>query len=448
MTRRNRSRARGLGPVALLVVATVWSGIGSAAYADETPKVAVVVTAPDEVGAGTTTAFTVTITNQAAPQQLGSANITVPSGFLLLGAALQPPSAPGATVATDVDTVQLRSLAIPSTDPDSSQVVTVTALAPCSPNTHDTRNWSAIFKQANDFSGLPGNDFAISPASDLTTTITGMCSVGFAKVGFAAQPTSAVQNDTITAAMLDPAPGSPVKVALLDADGNVITAPSLQTTVTVSIDTNPGGGTLAGDTMEPTTAGIATFADLSIDQTGLGYTLKSNASTTDIDDGTSASFDIVDNGGVCSPGGCSHGASLGSTTSTLFSNSAGPDYTQFLVLDVENLDCAGYTEVTAVVTFGVSATSGSAQVTLTVNRKGLPSSRKSLNSFQVCYGSPKTFTPRPGTTLQNVGGEFVGLLPECADVSGAPPCIVGRTKTSKTFSITFSTPTGDPRGKG
>jgi hypothetical protein len=46
------------------------------------------------------------------------------------------------------------------------------------------------------------------------------------------------------------------------------------------------------------------------------------------------------------------------------------------------------------------------------------------------------------------GPEFVALLPECADVAGVAPCVIGRTKTSRTYSITFSTPIGSTRGKG
>jgi hypothetical protein len=427
-----------------VLLSTVMSiGLAGGALADETPKVALVIVAPDDVGAGTTTGFQVSLQNLADPQQLGSANVTAPDGFVLK--SVTDPAGP-ATATVSGRVVQLRNLALP---PGQTVMVTATAVAPCIAGSY---NWSARVKQSNGFSGPPGNDFAIDPSSQLTTTVSGTCSVGFSSVGFSGNPTTSVKNQTITAATLDPTTGAPsVRVGLFDDDGFLITEPSLQTTVTVAIGNNPGGGTLSGDKVEPTSSGVATFDDLSIDKTGLGYTLTSTPSDDEIASGESTGFNVVDSGGVCHANGCSHSASLGGTTADLFSNSTEDGYNQFLALNVENVDCDGYTEVSAVVTFGVSAETGQAQVTLTVRRQGLPASRRSLNSFMVCYGSPKPFQARGGGPAPSVGDEFVALLPECADttpVAGSAPCVIGRSMTTQTFSITFSTPLGDPKARG
>src|SRR5207253_4800290 len=78
-----------------------------------------------------------------------------------------------------------------------------------------------------------------------------------------------VQPSTTTAgATITPA----VQVTAHDASNN--TATGFTGNVTVAIGTNPGSGTLAGTATVAASAGVATFANLSIDKTGTGYTLK------------------------------------------------------------------------------------------------------------------------------------------------------------------------------
>ena len=102
------------------------------------------------------------------------------------------------------------------------------------------------------------------PATDLTYTV---------------QPST-----TAAGALMTPA----VKLTALDALGN--TATSFVGTVTLVIGANPGGGALSGGTAVAV-SGVATFASLSIDKIGSGYTLK--ASTAGLATITSASFDVI-----------------------------------------------------------------------------------------------------------------------------------------------------------
>ncbi|HVB33890.1 MAG TPA: hypothetical protein VNJ52_05885 [Patescibacteria group bacterium] len=73
------------------------------------------------------------------------------------------------------------------------------------------------------------------------------------------------------------APGKrTVRVAVLAADGKVAT--SAVANVSLSLATNPGGGaTLSGILSRPAVKGIATFAGLSLDTPGRGYTLRATA---------------------------------------------------------------------------------------------------------------------------------------------------------------------------
>ncbi len=83
-----------------------------------------------------------------------------------------------------------------------------------------------------------------------------------------------LQPSTTTAgATINPA----VQVEILDPSGNRLTA--LTDSITLAIGTNPGGGTLSGIVVAGAVAGLASFADLHLDQSGLGYTLEATGSS-------------------------------------------------------------------------------------------------------------------------------------------------------------------------
>ncbi|MBN2130854.1 MAG: Ig-like domain-containing protein [Sedimentisphaerales bacterium] len=79
------------------------------------------------------------------------------------------------------------------------------------------------------------------------------------------------------------------EVEVQDALGNTVTSSSAE--ITISIGTNPGGGTLSGDTSVNAVDGVATFDDLSINKAGEGYTLTATA--TGLTSATSNAFTIV-----------------------------------------------------------------------------------------------------------------------------------------------------------
>ena len=151
-------------------------------------------------------------------------------------------------------TIQLRGLSAPA---GTSVTVSVVAISPCTPGDYP---WAVIAKQANNFSGDPGNDLTFDAAhSNLVTTMTGTCSLGF---GFLSQPTDAQVNTNITSQRYVPT-GAPVQVQVLDANGTLITSASVP--VTLSIANNPGGGVLTSAGVNAV-GGIATFPALSIEQ--------------------------------------------------------------------------------------------------------------------------------------------------------------------------------------
>jgi hypothetical protein len=156
----------------VLVVAATLGLIVQVAPASAATKPFSMVVSPTAVPVGSAT-FSVTLTNLTNPQQLGSANITVPPAFTGVGVA--DPAGP-ATATVSGNVVQLRDLSLA---PGTSIVVSVgaTVPSPCGA----TYTWSVVAKQANDFNGPPGNDLTLDPSkSSLSTEVS--CGAGQASV--------------------------------------------------------------------------------------------------------------------------------------------------------------------------------------------------------------------------------------------------------------------------
>ena len=118
---------------------------------------------------------------------------------------------------------------------------------------------------------------AVTPATSSGFNITPGAPT---KVAFVQGPTNTVAGSTMSPA---------VTVALEDTNGNVETGDS-SSSISLSIGTNPGGGTLGGGSATTVSSGVATFANLSIDAIGVGYTLT--ATSPPYTAATSATFTI------------------------------------------------------------------------------------------------------------------------------------------------------------
>ncbi|MFN8529737.1 MAG: SdrD B-like domain-containing protein, partial [Anaerolineae bacterium] len=149
--------------------------------------------------------------------------------------------------------------------------------------------------QATDGTGLATfNDLTIDQVGvgyTLTASaagLTGTTSTAFniiagvpSQIAFNVQPSTTNIGGTITPA---------VTVEVRDSLNNVITTDN-STQITLAIGTNPGGGTLSGTLTQTVVNGVATFANLSINQVGTGYTLVASASG--FSNVTSNPFDIT-----------------------------------------------------------------------------------------------------------------------------------------------------------
>ncbi len=81
-----------------------------------------------------------------------------------------------------------------------------------------------------------------------------------------------------------------IEVIAQDSFSNQV--PSVSGAVTMSIGTNPAGGTLFGTVTKSFVTGVASFSDLKIDKAGNGYTLKAKAAS--LDSAISATFNVTE----------------------------------------------------------------------------------------------------------------------------------------------------------
>jgi hypothetical protein len=420
--------------LALILAAAALGVAVVAAPAGAATKPFSMVVSPASAPGGQSTTFSVTLKNLTSQQQLGSANITVPSAFTAVSVA-DPPGAAAAT--TNGNVVQLRNAGVA---PGGSIVVSVTATVPTT--CAATYTWSVVAKQANDFNGPPGNELTLDPAaSSLETSVAGGCALRFVA---GRQPAAARVNQTISA--LDYQPSGPsVQVEVVDGAGHRVTTSSAS--ITVALGPSTGTGTLHGTLTASASAGVASFASLSIDAPGT-YTLR--ATSGGLSAATSSTFRVDQVATACIEDvTCSASIANGSTTFDVTApGNAGTD-AGFLLLDNGvgvAIDCAGYTELTASPTV-IEGPDRAKTVTSTIDKSVMNAQPNNGASFlQMCFGAPYTFATRPGSTLTGVdtNGDsvddfFYALLPDC----GAPPCVSSRNKTNAGDGvITTQTPAG------
>jgi hypothetical protein len=444
LTREGRAMVKARFGIAAASVAVVMGGLlaalgATAAGASSTSctssgKCYLTAVAPQSVAAGVSQAFTVTVTNEATTQTLGSVQVTAPSGFVVTGAA-------GGTASHTAGSALFLNLGLSNSQ---SATLTVDATAPCSGS---SSGWGVEAKQSNQFNGS-GNDFVLDPASSLAATVSGSCSLKFVN-----QPNGTAVGMPITTKV--GGTGSPVSVEVLDGNGNLLTSSTVP--VTVAIGANPGSGTLSGTTTVSASGGVAGFPGLSINQTGSGYTL--GATSPGITPAPPSSFfDIWGSLQSCSGQQCSGSSSSKTTSGTVTTSSAGSG--QFLGVGLGGVSyaCGGsYQPLSDPLSFDVLSQSGVASssalftVTLELSKQVVQSSgHPGASTWQICFGSDVPFTALPGTSgTATIGGVtyYTGLLPGCNNAETNAPCVLSQNKDNAGNEIVTFLGTGDAYGK-
>lgn len=311
-------RLGGLALFAALGVVTVVA-VTSGSAATTTKPYTAVFSSP--VAAGSSVPVTLTITNNASPQPLGSANITAAtfgsSSFTITGASVTQ-----GTATFSASLLQLRNLNLA---PGGSLTVNITVTTPCAGGDY---LWGITVKQSNDFNGPPGNNFTTTvPPSQLTTTVSGSC-----KLDWGTPPTSTKVNTLITGAPYDPT-GSKVTVRAVDGNDNTITSINGPT---VTLNQSHGSTSPAfSGTTETLVNGVATFTSFQSPATGTGFTFYASASGF-ISSPDSDPFNITLTGEPCATTGCPVFNTPLNNDKQVDTSASGSSFT-FLAIDTFNL---------------------------------------------------------------------------------------------------------------
>jgi hypothetical protein len=440
VNRRSRFFRSGLIPgVAALVTGVAFFAVPSqAAHADGGGCDCYVVTPatnPATAGAGTGEVYAFQVTNNDPNETLRNLTFTAPADFVITAA-----SGPSGTSVSALPGSSV-GLKLPSEPTGSTFTVDVTALAPCVAASSEVWEVSGV-------DSLGETNEVRWSSSPLAVSVTGECSLAFT-----GQPAQTAAKSNILTGFNST--GSPIAVQLRDADNaplNPADYSAGRTQVKVSIQANPGGGTLAGTTTVTSSNGVANFGNLQINKAGVGYDLA--ASATGFTPATSALFTISGQIQACATGSCTASQSTSTTAASVAASSASGDFVA-LGLGGVSFSCAHYKAVSDVAAFGVLTSSG-ASVTgapaigiLTVPKSVVKSAHRPLFRWQLCYASRTPFPAIPGTSGTTIiGGDtyYTGLLLSCFLFGpGHPePCLKSRHRTwAGAVTLTFVA-LGDP----
>ena len=480
-----QARLRGLALTAALIATGALAPAASAAYKPYSLTIA-----PPSVTGGTTNTMTARFYNENSPggQTVGSANLFAPSGFTVTHATTPTGTATLASSCTDGTLtgpcVQLRNIDV---QPGGSLTVSLTVNAPAC-GTTGTYTWSDEAKQSNDFSGT-GNDVSLDTSgSSLTTTVPSGGCPRATRFDAGGEPTDTIVGQPITAAAYST--GGPVKVDVIDANGQVVT--SYNGPVSVSLNqtgnaaTNPAPATLGGTKTVNAVHGVASFSGLSVNEPGNGYSL--GAAGPSGPTATSSSFSIHQAGTTCQ---ASNTCTTSDQSSDFASATAGgikavvtsPGGTYLGVVQPdailsESIDFGTWPattrqancpqEVPGAHFAYVSFTNAAGQtvqrawaLSLTTNASLGADIQALIPGQQICFASAQRFQEQtasntlsaaPPTTMPDGSLGYEGELPTCTNAAnnfGYPtvspnsgPCITNRTGSvlGGTLEIDMSTP--------
>ena len=443
MNRRSRFFRSGLIPgVAALVAGVAFFAVPSqVARADGGGCDCYVVTPatnPATAGAGTGHVYAFQVTNNDPNETLKNLTFTAPTDFVITAA-----SGPSGTSVSALPGSSV-TLNLPSEPTGSTFNVDVTAQTPCVAASSEVWGVSGV-------DSLGETNEVHWSSSPLTVPVTGKCSLAFT-----GQPAQTAANSNILTGFNST--GSPLAVQLRDANNASLNPAGFsanRTQVTVSIQTNPGGGTLAGTTTVTSSNRVVDFGNLQINKAGAGYQLAASASG--FTPATSNPFTIVSQIQACGAS-CSASQSTATTATSITTSSASGNFAA-LGLGGVSLTCNHYKAISDPGIFGVFNSAGgdiasaSATATLTISASAVKSSPRPLLLWQVCYASPTPFPVVPGTSGTTViGGTtyHTGLLLPCilCPPGKTQPCLISQRYTATGgVRLTFVA-LGDPYYRG
>jgi hypothetical protein len=380
------------------------------------------VSGPDAMPAGMTLPLTMTITSVASQQTLGSANVTLPAGYVASNLSVDR---------GDVSTLPSGQLALRNLNalPNVPVNLSMTLRLPC---TSGPGSWTVQAKQSNDFNGT-GNDLT-QPKPAPSTTVINAC-----KLIFTGQPAGATISTPIRTVAFDPTSAA---VSVRAVDGRASGAQVLDWFTGPISMARSDGGAVAGGTATNAVAGEASFPALQITSAGFFRLRPSTTAAGFATAEASAQFPITDQKADCKPNQCTD--SIGNTTLTgtttqngllLLSDNVAPEPT-----------CTGYKPPSATwYDFLVTV-----PATKTIRTEYTKTEMKGFKGdLQVCFAVPIGGLFASPFDYDNDGTPegSVGLLPDCP-LQPTSPCVTNRGNVPGGGAfIEFFAPAslGDPR---
>jgi hypothetical protein len=277
-----RRRRRSIAAAIVLVIAVA----GTAQAGGPSSKYYSLTIAPTTAAKGSTAPYDLTLTNSnTAPnistQTLGSANVTVPSGFSATTTSVTAPGTKSWTAGVESGTVKFRAgTSGDALAPGESVTAHLSVTTSCSASSGAP--WTSTAKQANNFSGPPGNDFVLVQP-DPALTVTGGGGGTPVTLEFVQQPSLAEAGSPISPA---------VSVRAVDECGQTATGATGSVSLTLSGGT--AGATASGATASfASGTGVATFSSLTVDLAGTDYRLTASSPGL-TSSAPSTTFDVVD----------------------------------------------------------------------------------------------------------------------------------------------------------
>jgi hypothetical protein len=428
--------------------------------------------APTAAPAGSKTSFMFSLTDEAPEQKLGSIKITAPPApgdFAITVAGVSGPA--GSTVTATTTTVVFKTLDI---TPGTTKSVTIPARVPCGTGTYA---WSTTARQSNQFNGPPGNYMLLTANSELTSTISGSCTIEFMN-----EPKGTLVGKSITTTFDNTPAGASIAVGVYSGmSGTPVLLPTFSGTISVSLLGGPAGATLSGNTVVMHSGGSAAFSfgTLSITAPGMGYQLEAESNVPGVQSAHSVPFAIYQTLTKCASSHCS-GAAKGSTvtlsSAATLSGTRSGTAQGFLGLGFEQIpgftavtSCGGYKIgiLSATTSFEVLKATGNAApktattswtVTVEISKSVVQTKklrRPSPNDWQICYASTTPFMTATGaiartsftiSTRTTATTYYYGRLPACSSTPVAP-CVLSKSKDYAGDVVITFLASGDPAGR-
>jgi hypothetical protein len=388
--------------------------LSSAGGGSSTPKNYTASVTPSPVTGGTTVPFDFTFANQAATQQLGSANVSIPAAWGGTITSVAPLPAGSSFNAT---TAFLRNMGVAA---GTSKTFRITVDVPC---LSVTGIWAVTAKQSNNFNGPPGNAFNLVAPSNLTTEVQCAVDLVFADqpsdVGLADSTHSeAVGDATVRAIARGCSPVATCPTVDIDADDAV-------TIGVIAGTTSPVGTGSATSAVYDLVDGVATISPGPVigvtSGTPVGSYKLTASSALDPDpdpDATSDEFLVANE--VCETDPCDYSTGLPSNVpnkdlglGVVAEGLAGS--TSLLVTSIGEFagECAGIDPVGPGVEVNVMPLATRTVVTYFVPKQVRQFSQNNgLALMNICLGSNLQFTTKSGDPVTLVDDRYWGILPD------------------------------------